>query len=138
MQNKADNCVIHCIDFRFQHIIEKWIFDNDYLDDSDMIAIAGASRDFVKPIQPDHKTNWLRELNISLKLHNPKNIIVIEHQDCGGYATDNTIESGINKEQDLEIHKNLGVKAKKELQYLYPDKNVRVLYVDLDGTFTEF
>jgi carbonic anhydrase len=136
--NQAKNCVIHCIDFRFQKHIENWMYENSMLDNSDLIAIAGSSRDFVKPIKQEHKENWLRELDTSVKLHNPENIIIIDHQDCGGYSIDGTIASELGDEEDKTQHKIWLLKTKEEIQSLYKDKIIRVLYVDKLGNFTEF
>ena len=77
---KAKNCVISCIDFRIQKYIYKWLKDTHNLGKSDLIEIAGSSRDIVKPLKPHHKEDLLRNIQVSVELHNPENIIIFDQR----------------------------------------------------------
>src|SRR3990167_9746884 len=102
--HKAKAVVITCMDFRFHDKIQDFLKKKGYLGHCDEIVIAGASRDFVKPVHPeDGKYVW-KQLGLSIKLHDPDEIIVIDHQDCGGYAQDGTIPSGLEVQIDKSKH----------------------------------
>lgn len=102
-----------------------------------MISVAGCSRDFIFPVDPiDEKYVW-KELGLSVKLHDPDKIIFIDHQDCGGYAQDSTIPSGLEKEKDAEEHKKYFEKLKQKLQENYPDKEFQFFHAALDGGVDE-
>jgi len=124
--HKAKACILSCIDFRFQEQIHNWLEENGYMGKSDLIDVAGASRDLVAPIKENHKKALMREIELSVNLHDPDEIIIIDHQDCGGYAQDGTIPSGLSKKEDIEMHlpyiEDLDlILAKKFLLYILID-----------------
>ncbi|MFZ5425013.1 MAG: carbonic anhydrase [Patescibacteria group bacterium] len=130
---KAENCVICCIDFRFQEKTYNWLSQKHMLGNTDVISIAGTIRDLVLPIAENDREALIKEIDISINLHNPNNIFVLDHQDCGGYAQDDTIPTGLTFKQDIEQHKKFAVEGKKILQQRYPDKNIEFYYEPLNG-----
>lgn len=135
--HKAKACVITCIDFRFQEQIQDFLEDLDLEEKFDLITIAGASRDFIKPVDTiDGKYVW-KQLGLSIKLHDPDEIIFIDHQDCGGYAQDGTIPGGLEKTEDASLHKKYMTKLKKKVAVKYPDKKVKFFHAALDGSVLE-
>ncbi|MBP7927921.1 hypothetical protein KAZ57_02130 [Patescibacteria group bacterium] len=130
---KAKNCIVSCIDFRIQKYIYKWLKETHNLDKSDLIEVAGSSRDIVKPLRPHHKEDLLRNIQVSIELHDPDNIIVFDHQDCGGYAHDNTIKHGLSVEQDEKQHRHFSEIAYRELTKIFPDRKIYTYYVSLRG-----
>jgi carbonic anhydrase len=132
--HKAKAVVLLCIDFRFQKTTQDWLFKNGYHDKTDQIVVAGASRDLTNPIDDAHKKALLRQLQLSIKLHDPDEIIIIDHQDCGGYAQDNTIPPGLPFEEDKKLHSEFAQKAKEILQKEFPSKTLKTFYATLHGT----
>lgn len=130
---KAKLLIISCIDFRFQDYVFNWLKDNQYLGHCDLYSIAGCSRDLVKPLDATHKENFLRNVGISVKLHDPDEIIILDHQDCGGYAQDDTIPSMLEKEKDIDRHKEFAQKARTILSEIYPSLEIKTMYIGLDG-----
>lgn len=135
--HKAKNCIITCIDFRLQIAYADFIKSHDLLGESDIISLAGCSRDLVKPIEESHKASLLRQLDLSIQLHDPTNIIILDHQDCGGYAQDGIIRQGLDLETDKNEHQEWGKKAVRLLQELYPEKVVTIYFIHLDGKAEE-
>lgn len=135
--HKAKACVISCIDFRFNEAIQNYLRDHGLLNVSDEISIAGGTRDFVKPIEKaDGKYIW-KELELSLKLHDPNLVIFMDHQDCGGYAQDGTIPEGLTAAADQDEHRKYFKILKEKFIKLHPDKHVRFYHATLDGKITE-
>ncbi len=131
--HKAKAVVIACMDFRLQPTYQNYLRDNGYLGETDEIIVAGASRDLVCPVEEsDGKYLW-KQLELSLKLHNPDTIIIFDHQDCGGYAQDGTIPSGLEIEEDIQSHADFLFEAKEKILTKYPDKTVILLHAGLDG-----
>lgn len=135
--HKAKAVVVSCIDFRFQDVVQKLLQSENLLGGYDLISIAGGSRDFVQPVVEDDKNYVWKELNISLQLHDPEVIVVIDHQDCGGYAQDGTIPSGLSVDEDCEKHVSFLKKLKVELDQKYPDKKKKFIFAKLDGSVEE-
>jgi carbonic anhydrase len=131
--HKAKACVIACIDFRFQNSVQNFLKDKGYLGKCDTIILARASRDLVKPLEKFHKELILRQIDMSVKLHDPEEIIVIDHQDCGGYAQDGTIPQGLDLAEDEKLHIKYARKAFAILTKKYPDKKIQIFYATLDG-----
>jgi len=135
--HKAKACIILCMDFRFQETIQKWIADQGLLGHADEIIVAGAARDIVKPIEPIHKESLLRQIELSVKLHDPDQIIVIDHQDCGGYAQDGTIPNGLSEDEDKKMHKEHLETFKGILSEKLPSKQIKSYYATLQGKVVE-
>ncbi|HLD03689.1 MAG TPA: carbonic anhydrase [Candidatus Dojkabacteria bacterium] len=133
MMHKAKAVVITCMDFRFHDKIQDFLKKKGYLGHCDEIVIAGASRDFVKPVHPeDGKYVW-KQLGLSIKLHDPDEIIVIDHQDCGGYAQDGTIPGRQDLALDQNMHKKYLIILKKNITDKYPAKEISLYYAALNN-----
>lgn len=135
--HKAKACVISCIDFRFQETLEKFIQRENLGGEFDLISVAGSARDLVKPIEMMHQENLFRQVDISMRLHQPEKIIVIDHQDCGGWAQDGTIPGGLTMDKDRDNHKKFSEELKNLLMAKYPDKEIKNYYFTLDGQILE-
>lgn len=129
---KADYCLILCIDYRIQQAFYEWISENHLLGVSDIVEVAGSSRDLVKPLKIEDREALLRNLDISVKLHKPRNIFIFDHQDCGAYAADNTIPGKQPLDADFEAHKEYSAQARHLLEGIYPHINIRSFYISLD------
>lgn len=135
--HKAKAVALICIDYRFQKTVQNWLEENNYLGLTDEIIVAGSTRDIVKPIEHFHFDALIRQLKISVQLHNPDEILLIDHQDCGGYAQDNTISGGLDEIEDMEKHKIYLEKTKEILEKEFPKLKYRKLYVTLNGEVKE-
>ena len=129
--HKAKAVIITCMDFRFHRKIEKFLKENEYIGKYDKITIAGGSRDFIKPIENSHGEYVWRQLELSIKLHNPDEIIFIDHQDCGGYAQDGLIKAGIPLAADKSGHTIFLKKLKQKLLKKFPGKILKFMYIPL-------
>jgi carbonic anhydrase len=135
--HKIKACVITCIDFRFQKSIKEYMVENGYLGEADIISIAGASHDLATPQTPLSQEYLMNQIGISVSLHNPDKIILVDHQDCGMYAVTGKIPHDLELDKDLEEHKNYLLTAKKSLQEKYNNIEVELIFAGLDGSFTK-
>jgi len=121
------------MDFRFAKVIDDYLIRQDYMGKSDIISIAGSSRDFITPVdENDGRYAW-KQLDLSIKLHDPEEILIIDHQDCGGYAQDNTIPKGITEDEDKNLHHEFMKKIVDKIKSVYPTKKVVLVYANLAG-----
>jgi carbonic anhydrase len=98
--------VVSCIDFRFITKVRDFLISLNLTDKYDLITIPGASLNI---------NNIAASINTSIKLHNPTQIHVFDHEDCGAYGEDNSRE---NHTENLR-------KAKKILSNQCPGKLVK-------------
>lgn len=131
--HKAKAVVVGCIDFRFRSFIDKYLHEQEFGDSYDLISVAGGSRDFIVPVEENDGRYAWKQLELSLKLHDPDMIIFVDHQDCGGYAQDGTIPGGLEVEDDKQKHLTFLKELKEILLGKYPGKVVKAFHADLDG-----
>ena len=79
--HKAKILAIHCIDLRFQEIIDEDLRAKASYGHFDRISWPGASLDF---------ENVRDSALVSLKLHDPDEILIYEHEECGAYGQENS------------------------------------------------
>lgn len=110
----CDALVVCCIDFRFQKYIHAWL-DREMKDKTyDLVGYAGSTKNLSAIIE---------QVKISKSLHHISQAVLIHHEDCGAYGAESTLE---RHTQDLH-------KAKDEIHKLYPDIDIVLLYLHLDG-----
>ena len=102
--------VLHCIDFRFRSILGAYLqkrFPRGY----DLVSLAGS----VKRLAADSLENnfVLDQIRVSNKLHEPKVIVLIQHEDCGAYGGSKAFT---NFEEELNFQKSELGKAEQILK----------------------
>ncbi|MBD3328928.1 hypothetical protein GF357_00325 [Candidatus Dojkabacteria bacterium] len=134
---KAKATVLTCGDYRIQETVHRWLAENGYFGKSDEIIVFGGTRDLVKPLDDDHFEYLLRQLELSVEMHDPDEILLIDHQDCGGYGIDATIECGQDLQDDKRCHERFSALAKELIEARFPDRAVKCCYVDLPGSVSQ-
>ena len=112
----CDAFFVACIDFRFQKYIHKWLERNMAGKTYDYVGFAGSTKD-LKTI--------MKQLDISVRLHHIKQVILVHHEDCDAYGKEST---PARHSQDLQ-------KAKSKITASYSDLKVDLYYLHLDGEF---
>lgn len=112
----CQSIVITCMDFRFQKYIEQWLAGNVGEKQYDRVAWAGGVFDL---------DGIMKQIDISTRLHHIKNVVLINHEDCGAYG-----QAGTKERHRADLRK-----AKKKVLSVHPDLAVDLCYVYLDGTF---
>lgn len=108
--------VVACIDFRFQKYIKNWLEKNLQNKTYDYVGFAGATKD-LETIK--------KQLDISVRLHHIKEVVLIHHEDCGAYGVEST-----QKRHAADLKK-----ARQIINILYPNLIINLFYLHLDGEF---
>ena len=108
--HKCEGLIISCIDFRFVTRTRDYLVRNNSKDNYDLITVPGASLNI-----KDVETN----IAISFKLHQPEKVYIFDHEDCGAYGTNNSIDS----------HKKNLESARKTVSKLDPNAEVKTFIV---------
>src|SRR5689334_7215452 len=105
MAHITNTIVVTCIDFRFQKFIEGWLVKNVGVKNYDRVAWAGGVADLF---------GILKQVDVSVRLHDIKKAVFINHEDCGAYGATGTAEK----------HKTDLLAARTKIHVLYPELDV--------------
>jgi carbonic anhydrase len=114
----TDAVVVHCIDFRLQKYLDPWLQKRFGYENYNRVALAGGVFDF---------DTISKQVEISNRLHKIKKVVLINHEDCGAYGIAGTFE---RHKQDL-------MKARHKISTQFPNLDVEMYYLLLDGTFEQ-
>lgn len=112
----AQAIIITCIDFRFQEAINQWISKNFAPKTFDRVSLAGG----VKNLE-----TIMGQIDIAVRLHHIKKVVLINHEDCGAYGPEGTVDHHV---RDLK-------QVKKQILEQFPNLRVETYYLHLDDTF---
>lgn len=127
-QHKAQACALFCMDFRFKDATLKYLKEKLDLKDLDIIVLAGASKNLASPKESTDYYFTIRQIEISIKLHEIDKIVLINHADCGAYGGMKKIGS-YKKEKEVQI-KDL-LKSKKLLEKIFSNQKIILIYANL-------
>lgn len=116
MDHKAETIIVTCIDFRLQEAIDSWIAQNFASRTFDRVALAGGVKNL---------DTIMGQIEIAHRLHQIKKAVLINHEDCGAYGETGTLEKHA---EDLKA-------TKQKIKELYPDLEIDLFYLHLDGSF---
>ena len=122
---KYEAMVLSCIDPRFQPKVYRYLKAKKLTGKYSSFTIAGAAIGVTnKKFKKWHSTFW-DNLETSIRLHNIKKLIVINHKDCGAAKIANK-EKKFNSSIENKIHKNSFKDIKKTLKKKHP--NLKIIF----------
>lgn len=125
MSAHAHALVASCMDLRFQKTIHEWLTKNNLYDlGHDRISFAGAGGNF---------EYLMSQVRLSIKLHSPPKIQILNHQNCGYYG--DLIVSG--SPEELQKHTEDLKNAKIAINKEFPDVLVKGYFLTLDNQVKE-
>ena len=123
-KHTCETVVLHCIDFRFQQAINGH-FDTEFPKNYDLVSIAGGIKELV---EEGENSFVLNQIQLSNKLHQPKKIVLVQHEDCGAYGGSEAFK---NSEAELAFQKEQLDKAKQTLKEKFPDCVIQKYFAKL-------
>lgn len=130
---KVKALVLSCIDYRFISIEQNFLKQQNLAGKYDWLSLAGASlalSDF--PSTADTQTFW-EQLELSVQLHNIEKVIILDHQDCGAYATKIDPLLSQNPLREKQIHRQYLLQASQAITKVYPSMQVELYWAKLNG-----
>jgi len=120
---KADACVVSCYDARFELVLRKFVKRRG-LGLVDHLKIAGSVKGLASPEHEADREFMLRMIRISMRLHQPKLVVMVGHADCGAYgdAPPETIAD------DLRV-------AQQIVRAAEPSMDVECYFAGFDGMY---
>ena len=129
--------VLSCIDPRFQSIIFSHLKKKKLQGKYSSFTIAGSAIGVTAvKFKKWHSTFW-DNIDISIKIHKIKKLIVMNHRDCGAAKILNG-ERNFNKFNESKIHEASFIKMKKIFKKKYPKLSIEFYLVSLNGKLEKF
>ena len=124
--------VLSCIDPRFQTIVYNYLKKKKLTGKYSSFTIAGSAIGVTaNKFKRWHKTFW-DNFDTSVKLHNIKKLIVINHRDCGAAKIING-KKEFSKNNETIVHKNSFYKIKKLFKKKYPKLRIEFKIISLNN-----
>tara|TARA_B100000242_G_scaffold276726_1_gene232835 strand:- start:424 stop:846 length:423 start_codon:yes stop_codon:yes gene_type:complete len=137
VQSNYRAMVLSCIDPRFQPIVYKYLKKKKLNGKYSSFTIAGAALGVTaNKFKKWHKVFW-DNIDISIKLHKIKKLIVINHRDCGAAKIING-KKEFSKINETKVHKNSFKKIKKIFKKKYPNLIIETLLISLNQKIEKF
>ena len=127
---KYEAMVLSCIDPRFQPKVFKYLKTKKLTGKYSSFTIAGAAIGVTHRKFKKWHSTFLDNLSTSIKLHNIKKLIVINHSDCGAAKIVNG-KKKFNYSIENKIHKDSFKKIKKILSKKFPKLKVNFKILSL-------
>jgi carbonic anhydrase len=130
--HQAKALVLSCIDFRFFTAERFFLAKKNLWGEYDWTALAGASLAITGFPHPSDAEAFWDQLDLSYRLHQIHKVIVIDHQDCGAYAS--MIDPNLSKEpeRELQVHTDYLNQAFELISDRYPNLEVELYFATLN------
>jgi len=130
MKSNFKAMILSCIDPRFQTIVYDYLKKRKLSGKYSSFTIAGASLGVTAiKFKKWHKTFW-DNIDTSIKLHNIKKLIVINHRDCGAAKIING-KNFFSNDIETKIHKDSFKKIKKLFKKKYPNLTIELNIISI-------
>ena len=137
MKKKYHAMVLSCMDPRFQPIIYNYLKKKKINGNYSSFTIAGSAIGVTaNKFKKWHKTFW-ENFDTSVKLHNIKKLIVINHRDCGAAKIING-KKEFSKINETKVHENSFRKIKKMFNKKYPKLKIELKLISLNKKIENF
>ena len=129
----TDVLLLSCMDYRLINETENYMTGRGLRDKYDHVILAGASLGALTDKYPAWNQTFWDHLDVSLKLHGVKKVVILDHRDCGAYKTllGEDFAKDPAKETSVHIH-NLAALASM-IKARQPKLEVELLLMDLSG-----
>ena len=137
MKSNYKAMVLSCIDPRFQPIVYNYLKKKKLTGKYSYFTIAGSALGVTaNKFKNWHKVFW-DNFETSVKLHNIKKLIVINHRDCGAAKIINGKKDFTNI-NETNVHKNSFQKIKKIFRKKYPKLSIELKIISLNSNVETF
>ena len=137
MKSNYKAMVLSCIDPRFQPIVYNYLRKKKLRGKYSSFTIAGSAVGVTaNKFKRWHKIFW-DNFETSVKLHNIKKLIVINHRDCGAAKIING-KKEFSDIMETKVHKNSFKKIKKIFRKKYPKLSIELKIISLNSKVETF
>jgi carbonic anhydrase len=129
---QAEALLLSCIDYRLPGKIARYMEARGLAANYDHVILAGASLGVTNALYPHWGESFRDHLDLAIKLHGIRRVIVLDHRECGSYR----VIFGTNLSGDAEKaqHARELHRLARTIRATYPAIEVETLLMSLDGS----
>ncbi len=127
MTNHCKALIIHCTDFRLQDALRSFLEKQKLLGTVDVVALAGGVQEIAQSERPEG-TMTFRQVQSSSDLHQIKEVMLVNHTDCGAYGGR---EAFSDRSAEMERHTDDLRTARAVVSRAFPELTVRLYIADI-------
>ncbi len=134
MSDETHTCetlVLSCIDFRFHEGFLNRVRTELGIVSFDLVALAGGAKNIVSPEDKKFSDVALRNIELAVKLHAIKKVILTNHVDCGAYGGSKSFGS---LEEEISFHKSELSRARSTVKKFFPRLDIKAYLVYKEGS----
>ncbi len=125
---------VGCIDARFYKTIDRFLaslFEDQYVD---RLTLVGGAKALAESNDPNHRSA-MEQIKDSLVLHKSPQLLLMLHENCGGYASHPGLLASVNEIDFLCLeHEKIYTNVRKYINEKgFSSVPIRVYIVDFDG-----
>lgn len=122
--------VVACVDDRFSKIRQHFLSSLD-VKRVDPKTPAGGAKVFSSPFEESDRGHYFRELEISIRHHHSKKVILFTHHDCAAYGGFGKFNN--DEDEELNFHVSEHRKAAEVIKEKFPDLEIETYFIDERG-----
>lgn len=134
LAGKATALLLSCIDYRLQDATDDYMKQRGLQHEYDHVILAGASLAVLLDQKPDWAQTFWDHVDIAKKLHAIEEVIVIDHRDCGAYATFLGADSVKDPATETATHAKMLRALAGQVKSRHPDLSTQLFLMALDGS----
>ena len=127
--------VVACVDDRFSGVRQDFL-ESLEIKNQDLKTPAGGGKVFSSPFEDTDTEHFFRELEISIKAHHSKKVILFTHHDCAAYGGFSKFNNDDDTELDFHVAEHR--KAIDVIKKRFPDLEVESYFIDGEGIIRTF
>ncbi len=130
MSHTCKNLLLRCMDFRLEETFEKWLQEQGFVGDTDIISVAGSCKALSEFPNTSKSVDTMDDIKLGVEKHGVSRLILTMHEDCGAYGG-----AAAFPDKEAEKEKLLADMKKSQtiLQQQYPHVEVLTFFLAQDG-----
>ena len=137
MKKKYHAMVLSCMDPRFQPIVYNYLKKRKLNGKYSAFTIAGSAIGVTASKFRKWHNSFCENINISIRLHKIKKLIVINHYDCGAAKIING-KKIFNNINESKIHRKSFIMIKSKFKKKYPSLSIETILISLNKKVQKF